>query len=92
MKYTLAVVLLQRVWKKANEGLGALFNRMKNLEYDRRVKMQELMVLFMQRQEQLWVALPALQGPCLKALSEKTIERSQVDEVKLISSREERAP
>ena len=44
---------------------------MKNLEFDRRVKMQELMILFMQRQEQLWVALPAIQGPCLKGLTEK---------------------
>ena len=52
---------------------------MKNLEYDRRVKMQELMILFLQRQEQLWVALPAVQSPCLKSYTEKTIERSQVD-------------
>ncbi|GMH83717.1 hypothetical protein TL16_g09694, partial [Triparma laevis f. inornata] len=80
MKYTLSVVLLQRVWKAANEKLGELFNRMKNLEFDRRVKMQELMILFMQRQEQLWVALPAIQGPCLKGLTEKTVERGQVDE------------
>ena len=80
MKYTLSVVLLQRVWKAANEKLGELFNRMKNLEFDRRVKMQELMILFMQRQEQLWVALPAIQGPCLKGLTEKAVERSQVDE------------
>ena len=37
-KYVLSVVLLERVWKKANEELGELFVRMKSLEFVRRAR------------------------------------------------------
>ena len=80
MKYVVSVILGRKVWKKANDGLGKLFGRMKELEFDRRKRLQQVMVLFLRRQEQLWISLPAILGPCVKQLGERSTERTMVDE------------
>ncbi len=80
MRYVLGVVLLQRCWRKCNDELSGLFKKMKDIEYNRRIRLRELLVLFMQRQEQLWLSLPALTSPALKALQEREIDREKIDE------------
>ena len=51
MKYRLSVILLQRCWTQCGAGLSGLFAQMKELEFNRRLKLKELMVEFLSAQE-----------------------------------------
>jgi hypothetical protein len=75
----LAVVLQQKSFRQCSDGLGVVFKQMKELEYNRRIRLRDLMIKFMQRQEQLWVALPALSAPTLQKLEDTPIDRETVD-------------
>jgi hypothetical protein len=79
MKYVLAVVLLQKSFRQCNDGLGEVFKQMKELEFTRRIRLRDLMLAFMQRQEQLWVALPAMSAPTMQRLRDTPIDRETVD-------------
>ena len=80
MKYVLAVVLLQKSFRQCSDGLAEVFKQMKELEYNRRLRLRNLMLVFMQKQEQLWVALPAMSAPTMQ-VSERAGEVGVESEV-----------
>mmetsp|Transcript_749 Transcript_749/g.1364 ORF Transcript_749/g.1364 Transcript_749/m.1364 type:complete len:592 (+) Transcript_749:123-1898(+) len=80
MRYRMAVAFLSSVWEKCSSELSKLFLSMKDAECNRRNQMKELLIKAAQRQERLWLGLPAVINPVLKELIEWPMDRKFVED------------
>jgi len=83
MHYRMAVAYLTTVWEKSSKELSTLFAGMKEMECNRRFRLRELLVLFMQRSNTLFGGIPALLSPVLEELENEPIEIKALE--KLVS-------
>lgn len=60
MHYRMSVAYLTTIWEKCSAELSNLFATMKELECNRRFRLSELMILYQQRAERLWLSLPSI--------------------------------
>ncbi len=60
MHYRMSVAYLTTVWEKCSKELSNLFSSMKELECNRRFRLSELMIVYMQRAERLWLSIPSV--------------------------------
>lgn len=60
MHYRMSVAYLTTVWEKCSKELSNLFASMKELECNRRFRLMELMIVYMQRAERLWLSIPSM--------------------------------
>lgn len=60
MHYRMSVAYLTTVWEKCSAELSNLFASMKELECNRRFRLNELLILYMQRAERLWLSVPSM--------------------------------
>lgn len=60
MHYRMSVAYLTTIWEKCSAELSNLFASMKELECNRRFRLSELMILYMQRAERMWLSLPSI--------------------------------
>ena len=88
MRYRMAVAFLSSVWEKSSSELSKLFLSTKDAECNRRHKVKEIMIKAVQRQERLWLGLPAVINPILKELIEWPMERKSVEDDVQCSIRE----
>ena len=80
MRYRMAVAFLSACWEKCSAELSRLFAAMKETECSRRHRLRELLLLFLQKQERLWIGLPSIIKPALEDISGRTIERAAIEE------------
>lgn len=88
MRYRMAVAFLSSVWEKCSSELSKLFLSMKDAECNRRNQIKDLLIKATQRQETLWLELPAAVSPILKDLTEWPMERKLVEDDVQYSIRE----
>ena len=79
MHYRVAVSYQCTAWEKASKELTRLFATMKDTECQRRIDLREYMVAFMQRQERLFNALPAVHTTVLQGLVERDMNRTTLE-------------
>lgn len=60
MHYRMSVAYLTTIWEKCSAELSNLFASMKELECNRRLRLRELLILYMQRSERLWLSIPSM--------------------------------
>ncbi len=60
MHYRMSVAYLTTIWEKCSAELSSLFASMKELECNRRFRLNELLIMYMQRSERLWLSLPSM--------------------------------
>lgn len=60
MHYRMSVAYLTTIWEKCSAELSNLFASMKELECNRRFRLNELLILYGQRAERLWLSIPNL--------------------------------
>jgi len=60
MHYRMSVAYLTTIWEKCSKELSNLFASMKELECNRRFRLSELMIVYMQRSERLWLSIPSM--------------------------------
>ena len=80
MHYRMSVAYLTTIWEKCSAELSNLFASMKELECNRRFRLNELLILYAQRAERLWLSIPPLVTAVTKDLvttptDTETIER-----------------
>lgn len=56
----MSVAYLTTIWEKCSAELSNLFASMKELECNRRFRLSELLILYMQRAERLWLSIPSM--------------------------------
>jgi len=76
----MSVAYLTTTWEQSSTELSKLFQSMKEVECNRRFRLRELLLVHMQRQERLWLSIPALITPVVKDLMDRptdipTVER-----------------
>jgi len=79
MRYRMSVAFLSACWDKCSAELSRLFASMKEMECTRRYRLRELLITFMQKQEQLWVGLPSTIQPALKHLMDQPVDRKSIE-------------
>ena len=84
MQYRVAVAYQNAAWEKGSEELTRLFSKVKQEECIRRMNLREFLVAFVQRQQRLFLALPAMQNSVLESLV--GVEVSKEDMEKEIQS------
>ena len=87
MHYRMAVAYLTTVWEKSSKELTNLFAGMKEMECNRRFRLRELLVLFMERSKRLWNSIPPLLTPVLEEVNKtptdlKEIEKDVSDKIR----------
>lgn len=78
--YRMAVAFLSTSWEKCSGELSRLFASMKETECSRRHRLRELLVIFLQKEERLWMSLPAVMSPVLKEFTDRTMDREAISE------------
>uniref|UniRef100_A0A7S2P3G9 PH domain-containing protein n=1 Tax=Leptocylindrus danicus TaxID=163516 RepID=A0A7S2P3G9_9STRA len=73
-RYRVAVGLLSSCWNKCSATLSKLFNKVKDVEVERRICLRELMIQLMQRQEVEWMGLSSTGAGVLVNLASTSIE------------------
>ena len=68
MHYRMSVAYLTTIWEKCSAELSNLFASMKELECNRRFRLSELMILYQQRAERLWLSIPTIVTSVTKEL------------------------
>jgi len=68
MHYRMSVAYLTTIWEKCSAELSSLFASMKELECSRRFRLNELLILYMQRSERLWLSIPTMITSSMKDL------------------------
>lgn len=79
MQYRVAVAYQNAAWERGNEELMKLFAKVKTEEIDRRMNLREFLVAFAQRQQRLFLSLPAIQNQVLEDLIGKEMSREDTD-------------
>eukprot|EP00554_Chaetoceros_debilis_P005881 CAMPEP_0194073708 /NCGR_PEP_ID=MMETSP0149-20130528/1017_1 /TAXON_ID=122233 /ORGANISM="Chaetoceros debilis, Strain MM31A-1" /LENGTH=644 /DNA_ID=CAMNT_0038753749 /DNA_START=70 /DNA_END=2004 /DNA_ORIENTATION=- len=79
MHYRMAVAYLTTVWEKSSAELSTLFAGVKEMECNRRFRLRELMVLFMERGERLWESLPPLAKSVLEILTKAPTDTKKIE-------------
>jgi hypothetical protein len=74
MHYRMAVAYLTTVWEKSSSELSNLFAGMKEMECNRRVRLRDLLVLFMERADKMWTSIPPLLKPVIEDLTQEPKE------------------
>jgi len=69
MHYRMAVAYLTTVWEKSSSELSNLFAGTKEMECNRRFRLQGLLTLFMERAERMWSGIPPLLKPVMEDLA-----------------------
>jgi hypothetical protein len=69
MHYRMAVAYLTTVWEKSSSELSNLFAGTKEMECNRRFRLQGLRTLFMERAERMWSGIPPLLKPVMEDLA-----------------------
>lgn len=80
MHYRMSVSFLSLCWEKCAEELSKLFSAVKEAEYTRITKMQEITKTFMEKEISLWEALPTVNEPVLKDFVDKPVDVTKVEE------------
>jgi hypothetical protein len=79
MQYRVAVAYQNLAWQKGNDELTKLFEKVKHEEIDRRMNLREFLVAFAQRQQRLFLGLPAIQNQVLEDLVGKEMSREDME-------------
>eukprot|EP00816_Leptocylindrus_hargravesii_P005442 CAMPEP_0196821058 /NCGR_PEP_ID=MMETSP1362-20130617/77609_1 /TAXON_ID=163516 /ORGANISM="Leptocylindrus danicus, Strain CCMP1856" /LENGTH=405 /DNA_ID=CAMNT_0042200121 /DNA_START=35 /DNA_END=1252 /DNA_ORIENTATION=+ len=77
-RYRVAVGLLSSCWNKCSATLSKLFNKVKDVEVERRICLRELMIQLMQRQEVEWMGLSNTGAGVLVNLASTSIEPAAI--------------
>lgn len=80
MHYRMAVAYLSSCWEKCSAELSRLFTSLKVTEVSRRHRLRELLLTFLEKEESLWVGLPATITPVLKAVVERPTDRRAIED------------
>mmetsp|Transcript_4887 Transcript_4887/g.6907 ORF Transcript_4887/g.6907 Transcript_4887/m.6907 type:complete len:695 (+) Transcript_4887:142-2226(+) len=80
MRYRVAVAYQSMAWEKGSSELSKLFSNMKQAECARRVKLREVLIAFLNRQERLFLSLPSIQTPVLKDLVGRQMDRDSIEQ------------
>ncbi|GFH43766.1 hypothetical protein CTEN210_00239 [Chaetoceros tenuissimus] len=79
MHYRMAVAYLTTVWEKSSKELTNLFASMKEMECNRRFRLRELLVLFMERSKRLWNSIPPLFTPVLHEVNKTPTDLKEIE-------------
>lgn len=79
MHYRMAVAYLTTVWDKASKELANLFSGVKEMEYNRRFRQHELLLLFQKKNEILFNGLPPIISSVLEDLQRVPTENEIVE-------------
>mmetsp|Transcript_25184 Transcript_25184/g.59392 ORF Transcript_25184/g.59392 Transcript_25184/m.59392 type:complete len:505 (-) Transcript_25184:440-1954(-) len=79
MQYRVAATYQNLAWDKGNEVLSNLFSKIKQEEINRRMNLREFLVAFAQRQQRLFLDLPAIQNKVLEELTGKEMTRDDME-------------
>jgi hypothetical protein len=87
MHYRMAVAYLTTVWDKSSKELATLFAGVKEMEYNRRVRQHELLVLFQKKTETLFNGLPPIISSVLQDLEgipteNEVVEKAITEQIK----------
>jgi hypothetical protein len=79
MHYRMAVAYLTTVWEKSSRELSNLFAGMKEMECNRRFRLRELLILFMQRADRMWNSIPPLLTPVVEELAQTPTDTKMIE-------------
>lgn len=80
MHYRMAVAYLSSCWEKCSAELSRLFTSLKATEVSRRHRLRQLLIVFLQKQEALWMGLPATIAPVLKGIVDRPMDPHVIEE------------
>ena len=87
MHYRMSVAYLTTIWEKCSSELSELFASMKELECNRRFRLHELLVTYMQRAERLWLSVPSMITAVTKDLVSMSTDTADIEKDVQISIR-----
>jgi hypothetical protein len=79
MKYRMAVAYLSACWNKSSAEMTKVFTALKREECGRRFRTRELLSVFLEHQDELWLSLPAISAPLIKDLHGKPREPADIE-------------
>lgn len=79
MHYRMSVAYLTTIWEKCAAELSDLFASMKELECNRRFRLHELLVLYTQRAERLWLSVPSMITSVTKDLVSMPTDTAEIE-------------
>jgi hypothetical protein len=79
MHYRMSVAYLTTIWDKSSKELAKLFSNMKEMESNRRSRLREIMVQYMQRQERLFLSIPSQITPVMQSLLAYSVDKVKID-------------
>lgn len=79
MNYRMSVAYLTTIWEKCSAELSELFANMKELECNRRFRLSELLILYMQRSERLWLSVPSMITNVTKDLVSTPLDTDSIE-------------
>ena len=79
MKYRMAVAYLSACWNKSTAEMTKVFTALKREECGRRFRTRELLAVFLEKQDELWLSLPAISAPLIKDLQGKPRDPAEIE-------------
>ena len=79
MKYRMAVAYLSACWNKSTAEMTKVFTALKREESGRRFRTRELLAVFLEKQDELWLSLPAISAPLIKDLQGKPRDPADIE-------------
>ena len=79
MKYRMAVAYLSACWNKSSAEMTKVFTALKREECGRRFRTRELLSVFLEKQDELWLSLPAISAPLMKDLQGKPRDPADIE-------------
>lgn len=80
MHYRMSVAYLTTIWEKCSSELSSLFSSMKELECNRRIRLTEILIMYSQRTERLWLSIPSLITDVTKDLVSNPTELETIEQ------------